>query len=91
MQNAFDEIDNFTNFKKLLGQAKSILLLYNIGKDLLKNGIIVEEIKDLDVVNDILRMSRSIENDEFFKIETIRDRLLSKSESLKLTSRRIKR
>jgi len=89
MQNAFDKIDNFTNFKKLLGQAKCILLLYNIGKDFLKNGFIVEEIKELDVVNDILRMSHSIGNDEFFKIEKIRDRLLSENESLKLTTRRI--
>ena len=91
IQNAYDDIDNFTNYKKLLGQAKCILLLYNIAKDLLKDGFIVEEIKDLDVVNDILRMSQSIENEEFFKIEKIRDRLLSKSESLKLSSKRIKR
>ena len=91
IQNAFDDIDNFTDVKKLLGQAKIILLLYKLGKVLLKNGFIVEDIKDLDVINDILRISQSIENKEFFKIKKIRDNLLSEIESLKLTLGRVKR
>ncbi|TFG21767.1 MAG: V-type ATP synthase subunit A [Promethearchaeota archaeon] len=84
IQNAFDNIDNFTDVKKLLGQAKIILLLYKLGKDLLKNGFIVEDIKDLEVVNNILRISQSIENNEFYKIEKIKDNVLSEIESLKL-------
>ena len=75
----------------MLGQAKIILLLYKLGKVLLKNGFIVEDIKDLDVINDILRISQSIENKEFFKIKKIRDNLLSEIESLKLTLGRVKR
>ncbi|TFF97686.1 MAG: V-type ATP synthase subunit A, partial [Promethearchaeota archaeon] len=84
IQNAFDNIDNFTDVKKLLGQVKIILLLYKLGKDLLKNGFIVEDIKDLEVVNNILRISQSIENNEFYKIEKIKDNVLSEIESLKL-------
>ena len=91
IQNAFDDIDNFTDINKLLGQAKIILLLYKLGKELLKNGFIVEYIKDLDVINDILRISQSIKNNEFFKIEKIRDNLLSEIESLKLKLGGVKR
>ncbi|MFW9971674.1 MAG: V-type ATP synthase subunit A [Candidatus Odinarchaeota archaeon] len=85
IQNAFDSIDNFTDVKKLIGQIKLILLLYKEGKELLKSGYLIEDIKNLDVIDDILRISYSISNDEFYKIENLKKILVNEIESLKLS------
>ncbi|MFX1242293.1 MAG: V-type ATP synthase subunit A [Promethearchaeota archaeon] len=85
IQNAFDNIDNFTDIKKLIGQIKLILLLYKEGKELLKSGYLIEDIKSLSMIDDILRISYSISNDDFFKIENLKKRLISEIESLKLS------
>ncbi|MFX1313922.1 MAG: V-type ATP synthase subunit A [Promethearchaeota archaeon] len=82
IQNAFDPIDNYTDVKKLMGQIKLILLLYKEAKELLNQGIIIEDIKDLDVINDILRISSSIPNDEFKKVEEIKEKLLNEINKL---------
>ncbi|MFX1317442.1 MAG: V-type ATP synthase subunit A [Promethearchaeota archaeon] len=85
IQNAFDKIDSYISTNKLLGQIKIILLLYKEAKQLMDKGIIIEEIKDLKIINDILRISNSIPNDDFVKIEKIKNRLLEEINSLKLT------
>ncbi len=85
IQNAFDDIDNFTDTKKLLGQIKLILLLYKEGMDLLNSGYLIEDIKNLEVINDILRISYSISNDNFSDIEKLKKRLNNEIESLKLS------
>ena len=85
IQNAFDNIDNYTDVKKLLGMIKIILLLYKEGKELLEKGFIIEDIKSLRLINDILRINHTIENKDFDKIEDIKDQLLNEIESLKLT------
>ena len=85
IQNAYDDIDNFTDVRKLLGMIKVILLLFKESKELLKQGFLIEDIKSLLVINDILRINRTISNDDFDKIEDIKRKLLSEIESLKLT------
>lgn len=85
-QNAFDNIDNFTDYKKLLAQIKIMILLFNVSKDLLKKGSIIEDIKDLSIINDILRISQEIPNEEFEKIEELKNKLLAETEQLKLKS-----
>jgi len=85
IQNAFDKIDSYISTTKLLGQIKIILLLYKEAKELMDKGIIIEEIKDLKIINDILRISNSIPNDDFIKIEEIKKRLLEEINSLKTT------
>jgi len=85
IQNAFDEIDNFTNITKLLGMIKIILLIYKESKELIKQGFYIEEIKELSVINEILRINRTIPNEDFHKIENLKDKLLSEIEELKLT------
>ena len=85
IQNAYDDIDNFTDVRKLLGMIKVILLLFKESKELLKQGFLIEDIKSLLVINDILRINRTISNDDFDKIEGIKRKLLSDIESLKLT------
>jgi len=85
IQNAFDPIDSFTDVEKLIGQTKLILLLYKEGIQLLNQGYLIDDIKDLTVINDILRISYSIPNNEFAKLEILKKRLLNEIESLKLT------
>ena len=85
IQNAFDNIDNYTDVKKLLGMIKIILLLYKEGEEILKQGILFEDIKDLNIINDILRINHTIANEDFNKIEKLKKRLLRDIENLKLT------
>lgn len=84
IQNAFDEIDNYTDVKKLMGLVKLLLLFYKESKDLLNQGILIEEIKELNVINNILRISNSIPNNEFDKIVEIKENLLAEIEILKM-------
>ena len=83
IQNAFDNIDNYTVVNKLIGHIKIILLLYKEAKNLLEERIIIEEIKDLEIINEILGIGKSIPNDEFFKIEVIKSKLLEEIDALK--------
>jgi V/A-type H+-transporting ATPase subunit A len=85
IQNAFDEIDSYTNITKLLASIKLILLVYKESKDLIKQGFYVEEIKELKVIDEILRINRTIPNKDFDKLEEIKNKLLHQIEELKLT------
>jgi hypothetical protein len=64
---------------------KVILLLFKESKELLKQGFFMEDIKSLETINDILRISRSIPNKDFERIEKIKMSLLNEIEFLKLT------
>jgi len=85
IQNAFDEIDNFTSPKKLLGIIKMILLLFKEGKELMNQGFYIEEIKSLPIINEIIRINQTIRNEDFAKIEKLKKKLLNNIEYLKLT------
>jgi V/A-type H+-transporting ATPase subunit A len=85
IQNAFDEIDNFTGVSKLLGMVKIILLLFKESKELLNQGLYMEDIKTLKSINDILRINRSIPNENIEEINKIKLNLLNEIEILKLT------
>jgi len=84
IQNAFDNIDNYIHPSKLLCQIKIILLLYFEAIKLLKQGIALGEIKDLEVLNKIRRISHSIPNDKFSLIEEIKNELLKELKVLEL-------
>ncbi len=86
IQNAFDEIDTYTDPKKLMGLVKLLLLFYKESKDLLNQGILIDEIKELNVINSILRIRHSIPNNEFDKIVKIKKNLLAEIELLKMMS-----
>ncbi|MGV9141935.1 MAG: V-type ATP synthase subunit A, partial [Promethearchaeota archaeon] len=83
IQNAFDKIDNFTRVKKLLGLIKIILLFHEKAKNLLQEGLIIEELKELDLIDEILRIKNTIHNDEFSKIEEIKNNLIERLDDLK--------
>ncbi|MBA7665655.1 V-type ATP synthase alpha chain [subsurface metagenome] len=85
IQNAFDDIDNYTGVRKLLGMIKIILLLYKEGKELLKQGFLLEDIKELKTIIEILRINHSIRNEDFNKIEEIKNNLINEIESMKIS------
>jgi V/A-type H+-transporting ATPase subunit A len=85
IQNAFDNIDAFTDVQKLLAQVKTILLLYKECRDLLRQGFLIDDLKSLKVVNEIMRIGLFIPNKEYFKIVNIKNQLLREVEELKLT------
>ncbi|MFW9827527.1 MAG: V-type ATP synthase subunit A [Candidatus Thorarchaeota archaeon] len=82
IQNAYNDIDNFTNNKKLLSMIKIILLIYKEGKTLLDRGILIEEHLDDDILNSILYMNQTVPNNAFKKIEKIKDKILNKLRKL---------
>jgi V/A-type H+-transporting ATPase subunit A len=84
IQNAFNIIDSYTDARKLLGLIKLILLLYNEANQLLKQGFSLEDIKNFQTINEIMRINRTIPNNEFTKIESIKEKLLQEIESLKI-------
>ncbi|MFX0047048.1 MAG: V-type ATP synthase subunit A [Candidatus Hermodarchaeota archaeon] len=84
IQNAFDPIDCFTDIKKLIEFTKIILLLYHEGQQLISQGYLIDDIKDLDVIEDILRIGQSVPNDRLQQIEDLRKKLTYEIESLKL-------
>ncbi|NVM34864.1 MAG: V-type ATP synthase subunit A [Candidatus Lokiarchaeota archaeon] len=78
IQSAFDDIDNFTDTKKLLGLIKLILLIYNEGNNLIDQGILIEDLLDSDLLNEILRIRNTVKNDDFHQIENLKDKLVRK-------------
>jgi len=83
IQNAFDDIDNFTSPDKNLALIKLILLLYQEAKELLKQGYIIKDIKDLEVIDKIKRIKNTIPNEKINEIENIKKTLRNQIESLK--------
>jgi len=81
IQSAFDDIDNYTEIKKMLGLIKLILLIYNEGKKLLDQGISIENVLDLELINEILRIKHTISNEDFHQIENLKDKLIEKLRS----------
>ncbi|UCC19410.1 MAG: V-type ATP synthase subunit A [Promethearchaeota archaeon] len=78
IQNAFDEIDAYTNIKKLLGIIKIMLIIYNEGKNLIERGVLIEDLLEPDLIDSILRISQSVPNEDFQRIERIKDKLIQK-------------
>ncbi len=85
IQNAFDNIDNYTDVRKLLGFIKIIILLYKESKELLDQGFIIEDCRAIKEINDILRIGQSIPNKDFNQIEKLKEILLNRIEYMKLT------
>jgi len=79
IQNAFDEIDNFTDSKKLLGIIKLILLVYRQGKVLVNRGFMMNDRNSEEVLNKIMRISHLVPNENFEKIEALKKEILNKS------------
>ena len=70
---------------------KLILLFFKEGKDLLEQGFSIEDIKELEGVNGILRINHGIRNEDFHLIVNLKKNLLHEIETLKLLHGAFKR
>ncbi|MFW9771765.1 MAG: V-type ATP synthase subunit A, partial [Candidatus Thorarchaeota archaeon] len=75
IQNAYDEIDNYTNSEKLLGLVKIILFIYKMGKELIKQDISIENILGRDLIAEILKMNQTIPNNDLRSLEYFKDEI----------------
>lgn len=78
IQSAFDEVEKFTGIKKLLGMIKLFLLIYKEGQNLINRGVLIENVIGSELLTSLLRMNKTIKNDEFDKIEKLKEELLNK-------------
>ncbi|MHA2392329.1 MAG: V-type ATP synthase subunit A [Promethearchaeota archaeon] len=76
IQSAFEEIDSFTGIKKLLGSIKLILLIYNEGKNLINQGVLIEDLLEPELIDAILRINKTVANEDFRKIEALKKKLV---------------
>jgi V/A-type H+-transporting ATPase subunit A len=76
IQSAFEEIDSFTGIKKLLGTIKLILLIYNEGKNLISQGVLIEDLLEPELIDAILRINKTVANEDFRKIEALKKKLV---------------
>jgi V/A-type H+-transporting ATPase subunit A len=84
IQSAYEDPDNYTNAKKLLAVVKLILLIYNEGQELVRRGVLIENILDQDLITKIVRINQTIPNEEYHKIEIIKDEVVRKLRSLNI-------
>ncbi|MFW9819420.1 MAG: V-type ATP synthase subunit A [Candidatus Thorarchaeota archaeon] len=78
IQNAFEEIDNFTDHRKLLGLIKIILLLYNEGKVRIKQDFKFDDSKEDEILNSIIQITHTIPNEDFDQINEFKNTILGK-------------
>ncbi|MBY8981684.1 MAG: V-type ATP synthase subunit A [Candidatus Lokiarchaeota archaeon] len=83
IQNAFDNIDAFTSPKKIIALINIILILYRESRNLLKEDFYVKDIRNLSIIEDILRIKNTISNDRVEKIGVIKDNLINELKTLK--------
>ncbi|MFW9881749.1 MAG: V-type ATP synthase subunit A [Candidatus Thorarchaeota archaeon] len=84
IQNAFDEIEAYTNYKKLLGIIKILLLIYKEGKNLIEQGVLIEDVLGQELIDSILQIGQTVPNDAFQQIESIKSKLIQKLRILEL-------
>ncbi len=82
IQNAFNEVDNFTSSKKMLSLIKVILLLYNISKSLINRGFIMNDRNCAEVLKEIMRISHYVQNEDFKPLEKLKKNISNESVSL---------
>ncbi|MFW9829339.1 MAG: V-type ATP synthase subunit A, partial [Candidatus Thorarchaeota archaeon] len=75
IQNAYDDIDNYTNSEKLLGLIKIILFIYKMGKELLKQDILIEDLLGRDLIAEILKLNQTIPNNDLRSLEYFKDEI----------------
>ncbi len=84
IQSSFDDVDCFTDAKKMLGMIKLILLIYKEGKILIKRGFPVEKFIDKDILHEILRIKQTIKNEDFHLIEDLKNDIVHKLRNFSL-------
>jgi V/A-type H+-transporting ATPase subunit A len=74
-QNSYDKVDMYCTPEKQIKMLRVILDFYKLGLENIKKGANIQQLKNLEVHSDIMRMKFSVSNDEIGKIDAIRDKL----------------
>lgn len=74
-QNAFDDIDRFSTVQKQVKMLSIILTFWRRGKDALARGVTLVKLKQLKVLQDIIKMKFTIANNELDKFDKLKARL----------------
>jgi V/A-type H+-transporting ATPase subunit A len=82
IQNAFNEVDNFTSSKKMLCLIKLILLLYNNSKSLIKRGYLMNDRRCDEILNQIMQISHYVHNEDLEPLERLKKKISNDSVSL---------
>ncbi len=68
-QNAFDDIDRYSDINKQYWLLKIILYLYDQAKPLIKENVPISQLKNNELFNRLLRLKNTVSNDEIDKIK----------------------
>jgi len=79
IQNAYEKIDMFTDYKKLLALIKLILILYKEGKSLLEKGFKLDIYHFEEVLKKFHNLNISIPNEDFEQIRYLKENILKES------------
>ncbi len=74
-QNAFDKIDSFTSAKKQFLMLKVIIFFYHSAGELVKKGFHVEELREIPIYNEIMRMKEKYTEKDMDKLKQLPERI----------------
>jgi V/A-type H+-transporting ATPase subunit A len=74
-QNSYDKVDMYCTPEKQIKMLRVILDFYKLGLENIKKGANIQQLKNLEVHSDIMRMKFSVSNEEIGKIDALRDKL----------------
>ncbi|RAK07387.1 V/A-type H+-transporting ATPase subunit A [Halanaerobium saccharolyticum] len=74
-QNAFDDIDRYSDIKKQYWLLKIILYLYDQAKPLVKKNVPISQLKNNELFNRLLRLKSTVANDEVDKIKDFQNEI----------------
>jgi len=84
-QNAFDDIDRYSSVEKQRRMLEIILLYWRRGAEAIKNGVTLVKLRHMKILQDIVKMKLSIDNDDirgFDRLEARLERSLDQLEAL---------
>jgi V/A-type H+-transporting ATPase subunit A len=74
-QSAFDDIDRYSIPEKQMKMLQIILVYWRRGQDAIKRGVTLVNIKEIKVVQDIIRMKFSVTNEDLKSIDAFQAKL----------------
>jgi V/A-type H+-transporting ATPase subunit A len=74
-QSAFDDIDRYSVPEKQIKMLQLILLYWHRGQDAIKRGITLVKIRQMKVLQDIIKMKFGISNENLIAIDTLASKL----------------
>ena len=84
-QNAFDDVDRYSSVEKQRRMLEIILLYWKKGSEAIKGGVTLVKLRHMKILQDIVKMKLTIENDDiraFDKLEARLERSLDQLEAL---------